>query len=58
MTKVEIDALQDIVNTYEKEGACSVNEEHIRAIKQVIRDVQDPVWFFTPSTKREEQKCS
>lgn len=54
MTKVEIDALQDIVDTYEKDGMCSVNEEHIRAIKQVIRDVQDPVWFFTPSTKREE----
>lgn len=54
MTKVEIDALQDIVNTYEKDGKCSVNEEHIRALKQVIRDVQDPVWFLMPSTKRSD----
>lgn len=53
MTKVEIDALQDIVNKYEKEGTCLVNEEHIRALKQVIRDVQDPVWFLMPSTRKE-----
>lgn len=53
MTKVEIDSLQDIVDTYEKEGTCVVNEEHVRALKQVITDIQDQVWFLTPSTRKE-----
>jgi len=33
-----------------------VTEEHIRAIKQVITDVQDPVWFLTPSTRKDNKE--